>query len=327
MVIGDMWIFRRHRHLKPELLSEYLDGRLGSTAHLRFSRQVDTCQFCRDELDSLRSTVALLRELPELTPPRSFTLTAAPVTEPLVPRPPLPLRAPGWTYAGAASLAGLALAVMVSADTLGLLAPNGQAAFSAQSSDQNAGQNAGGSDQTLESAAAPEAGSAAATATSQSPIASSEPNDAAPPEPSAALGADSNQTLRSGESLPDPADAGPELAQPPAAPEADTMALAVEPEPGASDEAGESGTAGLPDSAIDGDAFSEKAADTSEGETNRSTEGPTGDDPGSGAVLTPGQYRDTPLIWRVLEGIATALLLTMLSILAVRRLRSRRTGR
>lgn len=327
-----MWFFRRHRHLKQEMLSEYLDGRLGSAAHLRVSRQVDACQPCRDELDSLRSTAALLRDLPELTPPRSFTLTAAPVVEPLMPRPPLPLRAPGWTYAGAASLAGLALAVMVSADTLGLLTPDVQSSFSVQSSDQDSGQasgqdsgqnsdqNSGPSDQTLGFTAAPEADSPAATADSRSPSASSEPYDAAPREPSAAPGADSNQTLRSGEAPPQPEGAGPELAQPPAAPEPETMALAAESEPEAAEETGS------PDSAIDGNGFTEKAADTSADESNRSTEGPAEGGPGPGAVLTPGQYRDTPLIWRVLEGIATALLLTMLSILVVRRYMNRRTG-
>jgi hypothetical protein len=280
-----MWIFRRHRHLNPELLSEYLDGRLGQAARSRVSRQVENCPSCRDELDSLRSAVALLRQLPEVVPSRSFTLAAPPGPRPQIARPPLPLRAPGWAYAGAASLAGLALAIMVSADTLGLLTPIGQADFSLQSSE--------GADQALE------------------------------------IPADSTQSLRSTEgsteSRPQPTEAGPALAQPPAAPEAETMALAAESGPGAAD------ATGSPDSAIDGDglsgdALSEKAADALADGANRSTEGPTEGGPGAIPVLTPGQYRDTPLIWRVLEGIATALLLTMLSILVVRRYINRRTG-
>jgi hypothetical protein len=108
------------------------------------------------------------------------------------------------------------------------------------------------------------------------------------------------------------------------------MALAAESGPGAADATGSPDWAtdgdGLSGDGLSGDGLSEKAADASADGANRSTEGPTEGGPGPVPVLTPGQYRDTPLIWRVLEGIATALLLTMLSILVVRRYIYRRTG-
>ena len=114
-----MWIFGKHRHIDTATLSEFLDGRLAGRGRDRIERAMAACAQCREELDSLRATAALLRELPELTPPRSFVLPAAPVAGPAVAaRPPLfsgflPRRAPGWAYAGAASLAGLALLVGV----------------------------------------------------------------------------------------------------------------------------------------------------------------------------------------------------------------------
>lgn len=119
-----MMIFgRNHSHIKVETLSEYLDGRLPGPAAARVDRQLTACASCRRDLEGLRSTVSLLRHLPEVTLPRSFTLAGPPV-EQVAARPPLPLRVPQWVYAGAASATAVVLAILVSADASGLLAPS-----------------------------------------------------------------------------------------------------------------------------------------------------------------------------------------------------------
>ena len=86
-----------------------------------------SCAACRENLESLRATVSLLQSLPMTPPRRSFTM-AAPPPELVAARPPTPLRMPSWVYAGAASLAGLALAVLISTDATGILAPDGRVA-------------------------------------------------------------------------------------------------------------------------------------------------------------------------------------------------------
>ena len=111
---------RRHAHVSLETLSDYLDGRLQESVAGRVDRQVIDCDACRKELESLRSTVLLLRQLPEATPPRSFTL-AGPPAQPVEARPLPLLKIPQWAYAAAASAAALVLAVLVSADATGLL--------------------------------------------------------------------------------------------------------------------------------------------------------------------------------------------------------------
>ena len=68
-----MLIFKRgHTHINQGDLSEYLDGRLSGTAAARVDRRLAECSTCRQELDTLRSTVSLLRQTPELALPRSF---------------------------------------------------------------------------------------------------------------------------------------------------------------------------------------------------------------------------------------------------------------
>ena len=118
-----MWtLTRRHRHLKPDTLAEYMDGRLGATARTRVDQQLASCGDCREELEELRATVSLLRQLPTEPVPHSFSMPAPPV-EPISPRASAPLRVPQWVYAGAASAAVVVLAVLVSADATGLLEP------------------------------------------------------------------------------------------------------------------------------------------------------------------------------------------------------------
>ena len=118
-----MWIFGKHQHLKPETLSEYLDGRLPGRDQVKVERAVAECALCQGELEGLRATVSLLRTLPEFARSRSFTLSAPPVTQQFtaIDRPSLfPKRVPALAYAGAATLAGLAILLYALTDAGGL---------------------------------------------------------------------------------------------------------------------------------------------------------------------------------------------------------------
>lgn len=55
---------RSHRHIKTQTLSESLDGRIQGSALRCFEQDLAACQSCQEEMESLRSTIAMLRELP-----------------------------------------------------------------------------------------------------------------------------------------------------------------------------------------------------------------------------------------------------------------------
>ncbi|MDA0263753.1 MAG: zf-HC2 domain-containing protein [Chloroflexi bacterium] len=119
-----MWILRSsHKHISQETLSEYLDGRLQGRPLERVERQLGECDACRQELDELQATVSLMRQLPMETPHRSFVMSAPPPGLARARRA-FVLRAPDWVYAGAASVAALALAITVSVDATGGLSPD-----------------------------------------------------------------------------------------------------------------------------------------------------------------------------------------------------------
>ena len=114
-----MWIFRSsHKHIGQDTLSEYLDGRLLGQPLERVEQQLADCDACRQDLAELRALVAMMQQLPMAEPRRSFVMSAPPL-EPVRSRPALALRAPNWVYAGAASVAALALAVTISVDATG----------------------------------------------------------------------------------------------------------------------------------------------------------------------------------------------------------------
>ncbi len=118
-----MWIFDRHRHLSHDRLSEYVGNRLSTEERARIGVAVAECAHCRKELESLGETRSLLQSLPQLEPSRSFVMAEAPVAAAgvaLAPARPLVFRAPSWAYAGAASLAGLAIALVLVTDGGGL---------------------------------------------------------------------------------------------------------------------------------------------------------------------------------------------------------------
>jgi hypothetical protein len=58
-----------------ELLSGYMDQRLNPEEVAHVEGHLRTCPGCREEMESLRATVALLHRLPEVTPSRSFAVS------------------------------------------------------------------------------------------------------------------------------------------------------------------------------------------------------------------------------------------------------------
>src|SRR6266508_6470094 len=94
-----------------ELLSAYIDNRLTADERAALEQRLRNEPALRGTLDDLRGTVTLLRGLPPLTPPRSFTLDPAA----FAPRP-SPLF--GWLRLGA-TLASVLLALTFAVDLVG----------------------------------------------------------------------------------------------------------------------------------------------------------------------------------------------------------------
>ena len=128
-----------HRHLGAETLNEYLDDRLSAAAGDRVRQVVAGCPDCGLELAALQQTRLLLRQLPEVAPRHSFFIS--PSDEPA----PAYLatawvRLPQWAYAGTASLAALALTLMIVVDATGLVSPGRtteQASYESPASSQS----------------------------------------------------------------------------------------------------------------------------------------------------------------------------------------------
>ena len=129
-------IRRSHQHIKPETISEYLDGRIQGPALVRVDQQLAACHLCREEMESLRSTITMLRELPQEVPRRSFVMAAPPPMPGRSPASALQLgnllRVPQWAYAAAASVAVIVLVALISADVTGLLSPGDVSQFQSQ---------------------------------------------------------------------------------------------------------------------------------------------------------------------------------------------------
>ncbi len=100
-----LW-FDRHRRLRDRL-SAYIDGELDPPAAQRLESHLAECERCRLELEQLRATVSGLQDLPELEPPRTFTLSPERVA---APRPRLPA-APPLAFGARIAAAGLAAAL------------------------------------------------------------------------------------------------------------------------------------------------------------------------------------------------------------------------
>ncbi|MBI2166047.1 MAG: zf-HC2 domain-containing protein [Chloroflexi bacterium] len=108
-------------HPSPDDLSTYMDGRLEPRRQSTLEKHLLTCHSCNSELDSLRVTVAQLRSLTQIPPPRSFTLQQ-------VPSPAFQLR-PAYVTAlqGAAALVFVVTAVLTAADASNLVPLGGEA--------------------------------------------------------------------------------------------------------------------------------------------------------------------------------------------------------
>src|SRR5207302_4912786 len=65
-----------HGHLITGQLSAYLDKQLTPQEQAAIDAHISTCPPCQQALVELRSTVALLRAMPSVDVPRSFTLPA-----------------------------------------------------------------------------------------------------------------------------------------------------------------------------------------------------------------------------------------------------------
>ena len=68
---------RKHRRWQEEL-SAYIDGHLVPRKQEELQRHLAECSSCQQELEELQGVVALLRRVPMVSVPRSFTLSQAP---------------------------------------------------------------------------------------------------------------------------------------------------------------------------------------------------------------------------------------------------------
>jgi negative regulator of sigma E activity len=68
---------RDERERRDELLSAYLDGELTEAERERLEARLAQDPSLRAELQAMRSTVSLMRELPQVSAPRNFILTAS----------------------------------------------------------------------------------------------------------------------------------------------------------------------------------------------------------------------------------------------------------
>ncbi|MCH8087743.1 MAG: zf-HC2 domain-containing protein [Chloroflexi bacterium] len=77
-----MRVFKRGHLRYLDKLSEYLDDRLDAEERARIEGHLEGCDQCRQELESLRETIGLLRRVALVEPPRSFKLQEAPSPRP-----------------------------------------------------------------------------------------------------------------------------------------------------------------------------------------------------------------------------------------------------
>jgi hypothetical protein len=101
-----------HGHASAELLSAYLDRRVGPAEAMFLQRHLRECAGCSSELAGLSGVRGLLRSLPRVSPPRSFVIAEpAPIAR-------FP-RLVVWTRAVGAVAAAF-FVILVSLDLLGL---------------------------------------------------------------------------------------------------------------------------------------------------------------------------------------------------------------
>lgn len=102
--------FKRSEHERvEELLSAYIDGKLSIEEATLVEKHLRECSACTQDLETLRQTVNLVRQLPAVSPPHSFAISHLVVPE----------RPWAWGYVylrGATALAALLLIVLLAGD-------------------------------------------------------------------------------------------------------------------------------------------------------------------------------------------------------------------
>lgn len=108
-----LW-FDRHRRFRA-CLSGYIDAQLSPKEARAVEAHFEGCDACRQELDELRATVMVMRDLPQTDIPRSFALSPEQIARPMaLPLPSTPPLAIGMRLTGAAL--AFSLAVVLVAD-------------------------------------------------------------------------------------------------------------------------------------------------------------------------------------------------------------------
>lgn len=115
-------LFANKRERWDELLSAYMDGELSAEQRTRLESQLQADPALQAELDGLRHTVALMRDLPPVAIPRNFILSqamAATAARPQTVRPPRPRRVRNVPFlTTATAIVSLMFVVILAGDLL-----------------------------------------------------------------------------------------------------------------------------------------------------------------------------------------------------------------
>ena len=128
-------IFNRGHGRFLEMLSDYLDGELPEAERIALEAHLQGCDSCTEEMESLRTTVQMLRRMPEVEAPRSFRIAPAAVAAP-TPPPERPVFL--WAMRVSTALAVVAFTVMVAGNATGLFEGGGGDGGRAASEDETA---------------------------------------------------------------------------------------------------------------------------------------------------------------------------------------------
>jgi anti-sigma factor RsiW len=107
----------KEREQRDELLSAYLDGQLNAEERARLEARLTTDPALQADLEALRRTVALVRDLPPMPVPRNFILPQTAAARPHPAPPPRPRHAWAAPFLTAATVvASLLFAVVLAGD-------------------------------------------------------------------------------------------------------------------------------------------------------------------------------------------------------------------
>ncbi len=97
-----------------DLLSSYLDSQVSQRERERIEGHLASCAACRRYQEELRATVQAVRGLPQVAPPRSFTLAQAPQRR-------TAWASPGWGAPLATATAAALFALLMLGEVAGLI--------------------------------------------------------------------------------------------------------------------------------------------------------------------------------------------------------------